>query len=293
MNDTGTRLRPPGAPPAPSGGGPALLVVVGAPDPSLLGRRLPLAADAVLGREAGCDLVLALDDVSRRHARVALRDGAHEVEDLGSTNGTFVGRERVARRALRPGDLLAVGSALLKYLGPGDPESAYHELMARLARQDPLTGLANRAAFDEALAREWGRGGRRPAPLALLLFDVDHFKRVNDGHGHAAGDAVLRDLAALLGGQLRPDALLARVGGEELAVVLPDAGLAEARALGERCRAAVEGHAFGFEGRSLPVTVSAGAAAREAADGGPAALLARADARLYEAKRGGRNQLRG
>ena len=293
MNDTGTRFRPPGPPEAAPGEGPALLVVVGAPDPSLLGRRLPLGGGAVLGRAAGCDLVLALDDVSRRHARVAPCDGGHEVEDLGSTNGTFVGRERVARRTLRPGDLVAVGSALLKYLGPGDPESAYHELMARLARQDALTGLANRAAFDEALARAWGRGERRPAPLALLLLDVDHFKRVNDGHGHAAGDAVLRDLAALLRAQLRPDALLARVGGEELALLLPDAGLAEARALGERCRAAVAGHPFGFEGRPLPVTISAGAAAREEADCGPAALLARADARLYEAKRGGRDQVRG
>jgi len=259
------------------------------------GGEFPLKADkpVVIGRSSELDMVLVEDMVSRKHAKITWLTGKPHIEDLGSTNGTFVGRERVARRALRPGDLVALGSALLKYLGPDDPESAYLELMARLARQDPLTGLANRAAFDEALAREWGRGGRRPVPVALLLFDVDHFKRVNDGHGHAAGDAVLRDLATLLRGLLRPDALLARVGGEELAVVLPDAGLAEARALGERCRAAVEGHAFGFEGRSLPVTVSAGAAAREEADGGPAALLARADARLYEAKRGGRNQVRG
>jgi len=219
--------------------------------------------------------------------------GGHVVEDLGSTNGTYVGRERITRRPLASGDLLTVGSAVLKYLTAGDPESAYHDVMARMARQDPLTGLANRSAFDEALAREWARGGRKPASLAVLLVDIDHFKRVNDRHGHAAGDAVLRDLTALLASLLRPDALLARVGGEELAVLLPDAGLEAAQALGERLRAGVQAHAFRFEGHPIKLTISAGAAARTAGDGDAAELMARADGLLYQAKRGGRNRVRG
>jgi diguanylate cyclase (GGDEF)-like protein len=293
VKETGTNVRPPGAVAAP-GSSPALLVVVSAPEPSMLGRRLQLKAEVVLGRDADCcDLVLGLDDVSRRHARVIPDGGGHAVEDLGSTNGTWVGRERVTRRPLASGDLVTVGSAVLKYLGTGDPESAYHDVMARMARQDPLTGLANRAGFDEALAREWARGGRRPAALGLLAIDVDHFKRVNDRHGHAAGDAVLKDLTGLLAGLLRPDALLARVGGEELAVLLPDADLSAALALGERLRAAVEAHPFRFDGAEIPLTISAGAAARAPADRDAGQLLARADALLYQAKRGGRNRVKG
>src|SRR5512147_939036 len=287
--DTGTRVRTP----RPSGSAPALLVVVAAPEAGLLGLRLPLGAEVVLGRDASCDLVLSLEDVSRRHARVFADGDGHAVEDLGSTNGTFVGRDRVTARRLVSGDLLGVGSAVLKYLAAGDPEAAYHDVLGRRAREDGLTGLANRAAFDDALSRAWAAARRSGQPVSLLLFDVDHFKRVNDGLGHAAGDSVLRDLGRLLSSVVRREELLARIGGEELAVLLPGSGLEAALALGERMRAAVEEHTFAHQGAPIRITISCGAAVHLPEDPGPEALVARADARLYEAKGAGRNHVCG
>jgi diguanylate cyclase (GGDEF)-like protein len=269
-----------------------MLVVVSAPDAALLGLRLPLHAEALLGRDASCDLVLSLEDVSRRHARVFADGPGYAVEDLGSTNGTYVGRDRVKRRRLSSGDLLGIGSAALKFLAADDPEAAYHDVLGRRAREDPLTGLANRASFDETLSRAFSGARRYRRPLSLLLLDIDWFKRVNDVHGHAAGDLVLRQLARLLSGLVRREELLARIGGEELAVMLPDAGLEAARALGERIRAAVEANPIDYQGAAIRITVSGGAATLAPEDTGPEALSARADARLYEAKAAGRNCVR-
>jgi diguanylate cyclase (GGDEF)-like protein len=291
LKDTGTRIRTPAPQPAPQ----AVLVVVAAPDAAMLGLRLLLRDEVVLGRDASCDLVLSLEDVSRRHARVVAEAGGHTVEDLGSTNGTFLGlgRERVTRRRLASGDLLGVGSAVLKYLAPGDPEAAYHDVLGRRAREDALTGLANRAAFDDALSRAYAASRRGGHPMSLLLLDIDYFKKVNDGHGHAAGDLVLRELAGLLLALVRREEVLARIGGEELAVVLPDAGLEATLALGERIRAAAEASAYAYEGASIRITLSGGAATLLPGDQDPEALLARADARLYDAKGAGRNCIRG
>jgi two-component system cell cycle response regulator len=271
----------------------AALVVIASPARSLLGRRRPLDGPVLLGRDPSCDLVLDLDDVSRHHARILPEGTGHVLTDLGSTNGTFVGDERVTRRVLRAGDLLRVGSALVRYLAAGDPESAYHDELARRAREDALTCLPNRATFDEAIAEAFATSRRHGAPLAVLVLDIDHFKGVNDRHGHAAGDLVLRELARLLAPLVRGAELLARVGGEELAVVLPGADRAAALAAGERMRAAVAAHEFRFGGERVPVTLSAGAAVLEPGDADGPALLARADAALYSAKASGRDAVRG
>lgn len=270
----------------------AALVVVGAPDRALLGWRLPLAGPCLVGRDPACDLVLDLDDVSRRHARLDAAAEGHLLTDLGSTNGTYVAEQRVESRLLRAGEQIRIGSAVLKYVAAGDPEAAYHEELSRRAHHDPLTGLANRAVFDAALERAVAASRRHGRALSLLLADVDHFKAVNDGLGHAAGDEVLRELARLLQPLVRRDELLARFGGEELAVILPEAGLPAALAAAERIRGAVEANSFAAGGSFLHVTLSLGAA--ELAPGlDAAALVTQADARLYEAKRAGRNCVRG
>jgi diguanylate cyclase (GGDEF)-like protein len=285
-----TRLsgyRPPGA-----AAGEGCLVVIHAPARRLLGARLALGGRAaVLGRDADCDLVLEADDVSRRHARLLPEGGGHAVEDLGSTNGTFVGEDRVTRRALAPGDRVRLGSVVLKYLAGDDLEALYHAEVKRLADEDPLTGLVNKGGFAEALRREVASARRHRHPLALALLDLDHFKRVNDGFGHLAGDQVLRELAALVRPLVRADQLFARIGGEELALLLPGVPLAKAGLFAEKVRGLVEGHPFRFEGARLPVTVSVGVAELADDDPAPEALVGRADARLYQAKDGGRNRV--
>jgi diguanylate cyclase (GGDEF)-like protein len=156
---------------------------------------------------------------------------------------------------------------------------------------DPLSGCVNRRGFDQQLARELSRAERAGAPVALLAVDIDHFKRVNDDYGHSAGDAVIRDVGALLRAGARAGDVVARVGGEEFVVVLADADEAGAAALGRRLVDAVRVRRFAaVPGRA--VTVSVGVAAEPAVrDAGVAeALKARADAALYAAKRGGRDR---
>jgi diguanylate cyclase len=159
----------------------------------------------------------------------------------------------------------------------------------QLALRDELTGAYNRRFMMECLARERSRMERLGVPFSICLIDIDHFKAINDTLGHAAGDAVLRQLPKLAASSLRAVDVFGRVGGEEFLLLLPGTGVAGAQAVAERLRAALEaGRMDGLDGRRVTATVGvAEAASREE----PAALLARADRALYEGKARGRNQV--
>lgn len=158
-----------------------------------------------------------------------------------------------------------------------------------LARQDALTGLANRRAFDEALQHEYQRATRYHTTLCLALLDVDHFKRVNDQLSHAVGDEVLKRVAAVLKQQSRSIDLLARWGGEEFAILLPDTSLEDATEVCERLRQKVEKHDLSDLAADLHITISIGLTTNHKLD--LPQLLLRADQALYQAKRDGRNLL--
>lgn len=164
-----------------------------------------------------------------------------------------------------------------------------NEELARLATRDGLTGVHNRRSFDERLG-EWFQAFRRNGrAYALLLIDIDHFKRVNDTHGHPVGDAVLQQLAQVLSEQVRATDFVARYGGEEFVVLLPDTGkLADALAVAEKIRAAVETAVFPAVGR---LTISVGLSLSDASDANAMALTRRADEALYDAKAAGRNRV--
>jgi diguanylate cyclase (GGDEF)-like protein len=282
-----TRARPPGEGAAPRAGDACLVFVEG---DAVLGVRVPLADEVVIGRDPGCTVALPAEDVSRRHARIAPDGDGHAIVDLGSTNGTLVNGVAVERRRLAPGDRIRVGAFVAAYVAAGHAAGRELEDLARLAREDALTRLPNRRAFDEALAREVARAERSGAPLSALVLDVDHFKRVNDAHGHAAGDAVLAAVAARALSALRAGDVLARLGGEEFGVLLPGADLAAAAEAAERIRGAVRAAPVAAGERTVPVTVSLGCATRAPGEAG-ASLVGRADARLYAAKAGGRDRV--
>ncbi len=276
----------------PAGEG-ACLVVIHAADRRLLGMRVELRGEVVVGREEGSDLVLDEPDVSRRHAVVLPRERGHAVRDLGSTNGTWVNDAEVEEVALRGGDQIRLGSAVLKYLAGGDLEALYHSEVRALAQHDGLTGVHNRRHLLDFLERELARCRRHGRPLSLVLLDLDHFKRVNDERGHLAGDEVLRGLARLVAPLARREDCFARYGGEEFALVLPETELEGARLLAERIRRNVEELELRHDGRPLRVTISGGVAELRPGMDGPDALLAEADERLYRAKAEGRNRIAG
>jgi diguanylate cyclase (GGDEF)-like protein len=285
-----TRIRPPGPPgeEAPRSGAAALVFVEGE---AVLGLAVPLAEEVVLGRDPACTVPLPSDDVSRRHARIAPEDGGHVLVDLGSTNGTWVNDREVERHRLSGGERIRVGAFVATYVAAGDAAGRHLEDLARLARTDALTGLPNRRALEEELARAAARAVRAGSPLSALVLDVDRFKQVNDGHGHAAGDSVLAAVAARAAGALRAGDLVARIGGEEFAVVLPGADLGRAREAAERIRAAIAAEPIAAAGLALAVTASVGCATLAPGEADGRDLLARADAKLYEAKRAGRNRV--
>jgi len=167
------------------------------------------------------------------------------------------------------------------------------EALELLATTDPMTGLANRRQFFKLAAVEWSRAERYKRPLALLMMDIDLFKSVNDTYGHAAGDEVIKAVAAALARHKRASDIAARMGGEEFALLLPEAGIEAAVAAGERLRKLVAEAVIVAEGKHIPVTISIGASACDAAARTVEDLLNEADLALYAAKRGGRNRVSG
>lgn len=172
--------------------------------------------------------------------------------------------------------------------------SLYAELAVRmreldaLATMDGLTGIANRRAFQARLDAEISRTNRYHSPLALIMLDVDHFKSLNDAHGHQAGDKVLQTMGRLLTSSSRETDLVARYGGEEFAVILVNADKAAAHEIAERLRARIEAETWPYQ----PITVSIGITSWTSADGGASEMIRQADQALYLAKQNGRNQVR-
>jgi diguanylate cyclase (GGDEF)-like protein len=167
------------------------------------------------------------------------------------------------------------------------------KIAERLATTDPLTGVFNRRRFLELAEGELERGKRQSLPLSAFLLDIDHFKSVNDTHGHATGDAVLHDVAQVCAGQLRKYDILARFGGEEFAVLLPNTDIATALSIAERLRETVEASESTIAGSgTVKTTVSIGVAAYSASRHSLPLMLGAADKAMYEAKRSGRNQVR-
>ena len=272
--------------------GDSCLVQIYGPD---LGKKWVIDEDEiVIGRDPSANIVVDLDNVSRRHCRFANKEGKCMVEDLGSTNGTYLNDEEVVEEiTLRSGDLVKVGGAIFKFLSGGNIESMYHEEIYQLTIVDGLTQVNNKRFFLEFLEREMGRCHRYNRALSLIMFDIDHFKKINDENGHLAGDYVLREMAGLIKGRVRKEECLARYGGEEFALVLPESGPERVRKFGDKLLKLVSDHQFNFETKKISVTVSLGVADMSAEITEPHQFIKAADANLYRAKREGRNRMIG
>ena len=269
------------------------LVVIYTKEPSLLGRRFVLDTSPIrIGRGAENHIVLEGDSVSRRHAHFEQRSGAWWCVDDGSTNGSYVNDEQIMREAhLGNGDRIKIGPTIFKFLSGQDVEAQYHEEIYRMTIIDGLTQVHVKRYLLEALDKELMRARRHVRDLSFLMLDIDHFKKINDVHGHLAGDYVLKEVARIIQQRIRRDEVLARYGGEEFAIILPETTLEGAHALADGLREKIEESRFVFQSETIRVTISIGGALLQDSDRTSLDLIKRADEKLYEAKRAGRNRV--
>ena len=246
-----------------------------------------------IGRGRDNDICVNHRSVSRNHVEVHVDEGGAQLRDLRSTNGTYVNDQAVGNVYLRDGDRIKVGRTVLKFLSGSNVEAAYHEQVYTMTRYDSLTGVFNRRSFDEKIADEVARARRYRRPLALLLFDIDHFKLCNDTHGHRAGDYVLREVAQLVKERVRKEDFVARYGGEEFVVVLNEFEDPGPMHFADELRQLIQDQQIEFEGQHIPITVSIGVSTWNPSFESAAQMIEAADQRLYQAKADGRNRVVG
>ena len=262
------------------------------------GRILSLTPGKCLrvGRSKDCDLAVYDHSCSRFHAEISMNDQSRVfVKDTGSTNGTRINGARLAKDGsleVFDGDSIRLGDATwLRHAVMTEQEVHMQMGIYNRATRDSLTGAYNRHHFEEVLERELSYQKRTGNGLGLLMFDVDHFKQVNDTRGHAAGDAVLREIGQRVVGVIRAEDMFSRIGGEEFTVLCRNDSLEGIQILAERLRVAMEEKPVTFEEQPIPFTISVGYTLLTGlANVTATAFFQVADQALYEAKRTGRNR---
>lgn len=288
--DETTAVRAPTKLPEQQGGNACLIVLSG----QAVGRIFKLNSGlCVIGRSEAAEVYLDDDGVSRRHASIVQYDKSHILKDLDSTNGTFVNGEPIHARALTNGDRIQVGATtILKFAIQDEIDEQFQHHLFSAATRDVLTQTYNRRHFDDQLSRDLSYAKRHGSPLALALIDLDHFKRINDTHGHPAGDAALQQFSAAVLAMIRTEDFLCRVGGEEFALVMRGTSIEGASNVCERLRSMIEQKRFDYSENVMKLSVSIGIAAYDSKrHASVEELLKDADQYLYAAKAAGRNRI--
>lgn len=267
----------------------ACLVLIYPSGPEMGSRYLLTDVSLIIGRDPSSEIVLNNLFVSRHHARIQPSRDGYEIIDLHSTNGTLVNEVRVTAAQLTDGDYVQIGNCIFRFLEGGNIEAQYHEEIHRLSIMDALTGLYNQRHFLDTLDHELMRTINSRRPLALAMFDLDHFKAINDQLGHLGGDYTLREMAYCLKELIHDPDVFVRYGGEEFAVIMPDTTLELAVQRAECLRQAVAEHPFCYDNKPYPLTISIGVAATSGEPLSPREFIRLADEKLYEAKEAGRN----
>ncbi len=275
----------------------AYLIQISAKSAAVVGRMLKLEGlEVVLGRSPECQLQVEDDGISRKHAKVALGPNGHfQIVDLGSTNGTFLNGIKVDIAILQDGDKIQIGqNTVLKFSLQDQLEEQYQKSIYESATRDGLTRIFNKKYFLDTLKKEFAYCLRHRVPLSMVMFDVDHFKKINDTYGHPAGDYCLTRIAQRVSETVRTEDLFARYGGEEFALMLRESAEERTLACAERCRKAIDTADFTFGGTPIRVTISLGVATLLDSDySQPEELISAADKYLYRAKKAGRNRVDG
>lgn len=250
----------------------------------------------IVGRTDDAQIVIHHKSVSRSHIEITVHpSGAVLARDLGSTNGTRINGKTLTAEphTLKHDDRIRLSKrVMLKFTIHDTLEANVQQELYRAAVQDGLTGAYNKRYLLDRLEEEYTHAIRSGKPLSVLIFDLDHFKRVNDTFGHTAGDLVLVETARIVATHLRSEDIFARYGGEEFVVLMRDTSLSVAAEVAERLRTLIGAEAVDFQGTDIRVSVSIGVTAMPPISVGSAIeLFVRADRLLYQAKETGRNKV--
>lgn len=273
---------------------PSLVLLVG--PASSVGRQWPIEdTDRVIGRAPNAYIFVDDRSVSKFHAKLVLAGGDVSVVDLESTNKTILNGQPIQPLVpvrLRNNDQIKTGNIIFKFLERGSIETVASAQTFDRGHTDALTGIANRQALMAKAPEIFKRSDLLGVALALMVFDIDRFKKINDTYGHPAGDQVLKDIASIVTHRLiRGNDFFCRCGGEEFCLLLLGSQSPQAEEIGERIRATIEGYSFVYENNRIPVTISVGMAFKSEKDSGWEPIFERADKALYHSKKNGRNRV--
>ncbi len=272
---------------------PAVVVLVG--PAGYVGKQWLLTKeDLTLGRAPETDISILDSSLSRTHAKFVTSNLEVHIIDLGSTNKTQVNGQILAPMAakrLDNNDQIKAGNVIFKFLEKGNVESITNQQIFEKAQRDALTGAFNKGALLEKGPESIKRAEVLSEHLSVIVFDLDFFKKVNTDFGHPGGDYVLKEMGQIISSRLvRSNDVFARYGGEEFVLILQATSLKIAVEVAERVRQTIETHNFMFEGKRIPLTVSAGVATKSVKDTWET-LFDRADKALYRSKNSGRNKV--
>jgi two-component system, cell cycle response regulator len=272
---------------------PAVVILVG--PPGYVGKQwLITKPDMTIGRVDGIDMSVTDASLSRSHAKFILNATDVQIVDLGSTNKTQVNGQvlpPMVPRRLANNDQIKTGNVIFKFLEKGNVESITNQQIFDKASKDALTGAYNKGALLDKGPESIKRSDVLTEPLSVITFDIDFFKKINDGYGHPGGDYVLKELGQLMQSKLvRANDYFSRYGGEEFVLILQATPIKTAMEVAERIRSTIEAHSFVYENKKIPVTISIGVSAKVPNDSWES-LYDRADKALYQSKQNGRNKV--
>jgi two-component system, cell cycle response regulator len=275
---------------------PCMVLLVGPPNE--IGRQWPIeSSDYVIGRSPTAHVHIEDRSLSKSHAKLVLQGGEVSIIDLESTNKTVVNDKILTSlqgHRLKNNDQIKCGNIIFKFLERGNIETVSVAQTFNKALIDPLTGINNRGALNNQGVDLYNKSRILGHPLAIIIFDIDFFKKINDGFGHAAGDYVLKELARIVRESLiRGNDYFARYGGEEFCLLVMGSPLKQVEEICERIRRTIQESNFVYESQHIPVTISAGYSMIQDSDTSWNDVFKRSDAAMYQSKKAGRNKVTG
>jgi diguanylate cyclase (GGDEF)-like protein len=272
---------------------PYLMIISGAN----IGKLFNLNADEfIAGRLQDCQIWIEDTTISRKHFRI-LRNSNNEctIIDLDSTNGTYINNKRVTSAVLKGGDKIQISKDTIILFDYFDESRRISEQRRyEMGVKDPVTNTYNKSYFLQRITEEFSFCQRQNLPLSVIMFDIDHFKLINDTYGHLAGDQCLQEVCELISKVIRQDDVFCRYGGEEFVIIMRNTEGQAAVNLAERVRQKIETTPVFFDGQNIRVTVSSGVATAQNENYRDyMAFMADADRHLYRSKGSGRNRVSG